>query len=350
MIAPKREVGRGFTPFVPQRQGCGEMIGGSDNFAAVQPAHIGDFHRGETIPPLGKLLKQSANRLRTRQLTGGGHLRHESRTNVKNGVEQFDQLLHACIANAVFAGRRKREQALEPQDIPGIEQRAAGDAALQEIDQAVKNLDGGRDIRRDRCANARCERGRAFRLTDAWTLRECRPPPTGLPRHSPSPHRTGRDGAAAIAQARCRAKNWLRCWRMPPNGWRVISASAQPVGLGAAHPLEQTGIILIAQAGDARHQRCQSNARIVGTRSRTADAGAHQDSAGQHSGGFKKGFRSICWYGVVDPIEQTIQRNLPHHVTPITPLSIDLVRIPFAENVIRAAVGGMAVIVRARIA
>ncbi len=204
---------------------------------------------------------------------------------MENLLDDLDQLLNARIADAVLAGRRQRKQPLKAENVPRIDKGTAGDAALQQI------------------LDFRQTPGRLAQASLVGLDLPARQPAEDLAEQT---HGHGRDaprlgaagvgiahlgeqqGQVALLQLRGAMAGEVGVEVLPGGAERLPRRRlllAQPGRVLALQSLEQMFIEHIAIAGDARQQRGERGGGIVRGRAVAADAGRHEQRAGQHGGG-----------------------------------------------------------------
>src|SRR5262249_47724155 len=80
-----------------------------------------------------------------------------------------------------------------------------------------------------------------------------------------------------------------------------------------------------------------------------ADSHSHEHRPSQHRGGFGQCLRANERPRILDAFEQGVKGYLANDVAAISALLVQVMRVPFTENVVWPPVGGMSVIVGARI-
>ncbi len=132
---------------------------------------------------------------------------------------------------------------------------------------------------------------------------------------------------------------------------RQVLFVAQPGGMLRRQARQELLVKGVAVAGDAGQQRGQAHRGIVSPRSAAGDADRHQDRTRQHGRGLGQPLRARSAparrLGGIDPVEQAVESDLADHVAPIATAVVQVMRVPFAEDVIGPAVDRMAVVVGA---
>src|SRR5262249_38055777 len=107
----------------------------------------------------------------------------------------------------------------------------------------------------------------------------------------------------------------------------------------------------IAIAGDVWYQLGKGGGRVVRVGPGAADAGGHEQGAGQCRRRLEQGIfaRQAAPPHPANAAGQGSKTDLPDDVAAETSLVVDVVRVPFAEEVVRPLVGRMAVVVGARV-
>ena len=196
LVAPEGEIGAGLAALVPARQSLGHA---ADDEAASPPC----TRRTSPTSMVAKRSHHSASRrrpvvnVRTSSPSPAAAASLISRAyRLKTLLDDLDQFLDARIADAVLAGRRQRKQSLKAEDVPRIDEGAAGDAAVQQIldlRQPLRRLAQASLIGLDLPAR---QPARGSRSAAAPTRRGCAAPRPGWPPDSPS-RRTAAPGSAA---------------------------------------------------------------------------------------------------------------------------------------------------------
>ena len=123
----------------------------------------------------------------------------------------------------------------------------------------------------------------------------------------------------------------------------------QPLGVRAAQAIEKLPVKGVAISGDFRQERAESRRRIVCLRAAAARARRHENDPGQHGRGLEEQFVAWQRVGRLDPFEDRVERDLLQHESPVSPLPIEMMRIPLAEVIVRPLVYRMIEIVSPRI-
>jgi hypothetical protein len=129
----------------------------------------------------------------------------------------------------------------------------------------------------------------------------------------------------------------------------LVALLLESLGMGAAGPGEEPLVELVAVAGDARQELGQRHRGVERRRAISADAGGHEDGAGENCGGFEQDFLGGQVVGVGQPLHERIKGHLLDYEAAETAVLVHLVRIPLAEVVIGTLVGRMIEIVGPRI-
>ena len=347
--APEGEVGGGFAALAPLGQRSGHVLRRRQCLAAVHLRHVADLDRGEAVPPLGEALHLFQELGWLGQGAGRRAVADDAGIEREQPAGDLDQIIDALIADAVFEGGETGILGLKAEDVPRIDQRAASNAAAEEVFHFGQELGGRRHV---------------AALEQQLTRRE---PPVHLGEHARRAHRDlGGLSAAGLGIADLSEEQGelaLLQLQGPLPGHVVVQALAdaaerlpralrvvaQALRLRAGAAVEQVGVEGFAVLGDARHQLRQRHGRIVRLGPAAADAGAHEDRAGQDGRGFPHPLRPRRRLVPVYLRDKRIEHDLTDDVAPVAPLVVDEVRIPFAEAVVRPFLGGVVEVVGANV-
>jgi len=72
----------------------------------------------------------------------------------------------------------------------------------------------------------------------------------------------------------------------------------------------------------------------VGGRALAADAGGHQDGAGENGGRLEKQLAPVALAGLLDAGKQGVEGDLARDVTAVAALVVEVVRVPFTKDVV----------------
>ena len=131
--SPELHVARRRAGFVPGGKRTGNEIRRDFDFFADDAFDAADAGRGVFVPPGGESAERGA-RIRLRAWRRRARpLRSSARAQVEDLLDELDQVVDAEIVDRVFDRREQAEVAAEADDVPGVDQRAAFDAALQQL-------------------------------------------------------------------------------------------------------------------------------------------------------------------------------------------------------------------------
>ena len=259
------------------------------------------------------------------------------------------QHLDPLIGNAVLARDEQREETLKTEDVPRIDQRSAVDAPMQVALRLLQQFEGF---------------GHLFLLDDP-------PRRVNAAQHlALEPRRRARDdgrltqarlGIAHPSEQVCEltALHLLgtvlrekHVQRLPHVSERLPSLLGMPgesLRACSRHRLQKPRIELVALTGDSRQQRRQCDTRIVAVGTVAADRRRHQDRAAQDGRDVEQRLVGIDSLLLGRPIEQRVENHLPHDEPAIATLQVDLIWIPFTEQIVGPLVRRMDVIVSPQI-
>ncbi len=123
----------------------------------------------------------------------------------------------------------------------------------------------------------------------------------------------------------------------------------QPGRVRAAGSLQELLVKGVPVAGDAGQEHGQGRGGVMRGRAGAADPGGHEDRPGQHGGGLAQPLAAVQGTVLLHGVEEGVERDLADHVAAVTPVAVEVVRVPLAEDVVGPAVDGMAVVVGAQV-
>ena len=129
----------------------------------------------------------------------------------------------------------------------------------------------------------------------------------------------------------------------------ALACFFKPLGSLAGRSIEQPRIKSVALLSHTRKQRCQRHVRVVALGAIAADRRCHQDRPAQNGGHVKQHFFCIDLLLFQLPVEQRIDDDSSDHEPSIVSFDVDLMRIPFSEQIVCSFIDGMRVIVSSRI-
>ena len=132
MLPPEGDIARRRARLFPQGQRGGDLLGGLPGVAAGESVDVGDFGDGETVPPQGQLVHAQRDLALDGRIAGGGGLAQQPGLQAEQVVDRLQQLVDAVVGHAVFDAGKAGVLPAEPQDIPGVDHRAAFDRAMQQ--------------------------------------------------------------------------------------------------------------------------------------------------------------------------------------------------------------------------
>ena len=130
---PELDVAGRRAGLVPGGQRAGHEVRGDLDFLAHEPLDAADAGRGVFVPPGGEPLERGGKHGFVRRVVDGGRLGPGTGAQVENLLDQLDQVVDAKIVDRVFQRGKQAEVAAEADDVPRVDERAALDAALEQV-------------------------------------------------------------------------------------------------------------------------------------------------------------------------------------------------------------------------
>jgi len=133
-------------PFVPQVEALRHVLRRAKDLLRVHRVDAGDFVRRELPPPGGRGLELAPHLLAQPLLVFRCRRAPDPRKQAEDLLHQRDQLVGAMVVHAVLERREEAEVRIEPQQVPGVDDRAARNRAMQQVDDAPRQRHGARQV------------------------------------------------------------------------------------------------------------------------------------------------------------------------------------------------------------
>ena len=295
-----------------------------------------------------------------RRVVDGGRLGPGAGAQVENLLDQLDQVVDAEIVDRVFQRGKQAEVAAEADDVPGVDERTAFDAALEQVLDLGKVAGDGIEL----MGVDRLVAGGEQAIDLAQHAGRGDPHRMGLlERRVGIAHAGVELGQVHVLHLRGAAAGQLVVQMLPGAAERLARAlrfGPQPFAVLVRGARQQILVELVAIGGDVRQQSRERDVGAVAAgplpvvpeaiRIVPASTAAASNMQLVARGGGGSVFAAAVVVGRrIHPRQQRIERDLLQHEAAIVAAVVDVVQVPLAEVVVGPLAGRVIEVVGARI-